>query len=246
MVVVFDVGNTNIHIGLYRGRDLEQKWHFPVKKKMPIMKMRGILNDKRLQGVAIASVVPSLTKQIVRLCRQHELPVVVVSSKIDCGITYAYDNPATLGADRIAAVVGALTRYKCNVVVVDAGTAITIDLAMRDGRHLGGLIVPGMQMLSEIMHNKTAKLPEVSVRKPKNLVGRSTEECIQSGIFNGTMVMVTGLIKELQRQFGNDFFCVSTGGSGALVAKYVKDVRKYDGDLCLYGALAIYKRNVTD
>jgi type III pantothenate kinase len=242
MVAVFDIGNTNIHAGLYRGRALNRKFIFPTRKNLQIAKVRRIFKDERLMGVAIASVVPSITKQVVGLCKTYGLPVVVVSSKIDCGITYAYRDPSTLGADRIAAVVGALTRFRRDAIVVDAGTAITVDVVLRGGKYLGGVILPGMHMLSASMHKNTAQLPEVAVRKPKDLIGRSTEECIQSGIFNGTMMMVSGFIKELKRKYTKSFFCVSTGGSGALLAKHIKEIQKYDAGLCMYGALTIYYR----
>jgi type III pantothenate kinase len=246
MVVVFDIGNTNIHVGIYRGKTLVRRLVFPTGSRLPAAKIRRMLTDKKLRGVAVASVVPSVTKQITRLCAKYGVSAMVVSSKIDCGLTYAYRDPSTLGADRITAVAGALARFRRDAIVVDAGTAITIDAVLSGGRYLGGLILPGMHMLSEMMHIRTAQLPEVVLRKPRNLAGRSTEECIQSGIFNGTMMMVAGFIKELKKQYGSDFFCVSTGGSGALLARHVKDIQKHDADLSMYGALTIYYRYASD
>ncbi len=246
MVAVFDIGNTNIHAGVYEGHALKRKWVFPTRKKIPIAQIRGILRDKRLEGIAVASVVPPLTKQIKDLGKQYGVATKVVSSKMDCGLSFKYDDPATLGADRIAAVVGALTRFRRDVIVVDAGTAITIDVALSTGSHLGGVICPGMHILSELMHKKTALLPKVKVRKTKNLVGQDTEECIQSGIFNGTMYMLGGFVREIKRVYDRDFFCVSTGGSGELVSRYVEEIQEYDSDLCMYGALIIYYRNVSN
>jgi len=246
MVAVFDIGNTNIHAGVYKGHILKRKWLFPTKKNLPVTKIRGILSDKRLEGMAVASVVPRLTKQIKSLGKRNRVVTKVVSSKMDSGLSFKYDDPATLGSDRIATVAGALTRYRRDVIVVDAGTAITIDVALSTGEYLGGLICPGMHVLSELMHRKTALLPRVEVRKTRNLVGRSTEECVQSGIFNGTMYMLSGLIREIKRRYGRDFFCVSTGGSGELVFRYAEEIKEYDADLCMYGALIIYYRNVSN
>jgi len=242
MVVVFDIGNTNIHIGLYKGRTLTRKFILPASKNLQAVKIRRILGDRRLTGAAIASVVPRLKKQVIDLCKMYGLPAVVVSSKIDCGIKYAYRNPMTLGADRIAAVVGALTRFRRDAIVVDAGTAVTIDVVLRGGKYLGGVILPGMHMLSLCMHKNTAQLPDVVVGKPEDLIGKSTEECIRSGIFNGTMMMVSGFIKALRKKYGKSLFCVSTGGSGALLKKYIKEIQKCDADLCMYGTLEIYYR----
>ncbi|UCF71053.1 MAG: type III pantothenate kinase [candidate division WOR-3 bacterium] len=245
MVVVFDIGNTNIHIGSYKGHTLKKQWSFPTKKNMPVRKVKAILADKRVEGMAVASVVPRLTRLVRIHGRKLGLPVNVVSTKVDCGLEFKYHDPKTLGADRIAAVVGALTRYARDVIVVDAGTAITIDVALSTGDYLGGVICPGMHILSEMMHDKTALLPRVVVKKTRTLVGRSTEECLQSGIFNGTMFMLSGLVREIRRRHGRDFFCVATGGGGELVSRHVEDVERFDADLCMYGALIIYYRNVS-
>jgi len=242
MVIVFDIGNTNIHIGLYRNRTLGRKYIFPTQKNLQKKEIRRILSDRKSTGAAIASVVPRITKQVIDLCKEYGLPVVVVSSKVDCGITFTYRDPSTLGADRIAAVTGAVARFRRDAIVVDAGTAITADVVLREGKYLGGVIMPGMNILSASMHKNTAQLPEVAVRKPRGLIGRSTEECIRSGIFYGTMMMVSGFINELKRKYGKSFFCVSTGGSGKLLSKHIKEIQKYDADLCMYGALTIYYR----
>lgn len=246
MVAVFDVGNTNLHAGIYDGRTFIQRWHVPTRNKLPVARIKRILSRSKLSGVAVSSVVPQVTKHLVGLCRRYKVRSVVVSSRIDCGIRYAYDDPATLGADRIAAIAGALARYRRDAIIVDAGTAITIDVALENGRHLGGLILPGMEMLAETMREKTAQLPRIRVERPKNLAGRSTEECMQSGVFNGTMKMISGLVRELRARYARDLFCVSTGGAGALMARHVPEIDRHDADLCLYGALTIYYKNVPD
>ena len=243
MVAVFDIGNTNIHIGLYKDRVLSRRFSLRTRKKLPHSSIKRIVKDDRLEGVVVVSVVPDLAKQLVNVCRVQKIAPIVVSSKLRCGLKYTYRDPATLGADRIAVVVGALSRYRRNVIVIDAGTAITIDVAKRGGYHLGGIILPGMHMFSELMHKKTSQLPQVRVIKPKNLVGRSTKECIQSGIFNGTMAMIQGLIQNIKIQARGDYYCVATGGSGKLIAGQVREVDVYDENLCMYGALDIYYRH---
>jgi len=243
MVAVFDIGNTNTHIGLYKGRVLLRKLSFPTRKKLLPLSIKRIIEDNRLEGVVIVSVVPYVTKQLIKLCRVHRTAPIIVSSKLKCGLRYKYHNPATLGADRIAVVVGALSRYNRDVIVVDAGTAITIDVATRGGYHLGGIILPGMHMLAELMHRKTAQLPQVRVSKPKNLIGKSTKECIQTGIFNGTMTMIRGLIQDIKMQVRGDYYCVATGGSGKLIAQHVGEVDEYNENLCIYGALDIYYKH---
>jgi type III pantothenate kinase len=243
MVAVFGIGNTNLRIGLYTGNRLLRKLTYRSAKKLPIGSVRKIAVSDDLEGAAIVSVVPQLTKQLVKVCREFKVKAILVSSRSKCGLKYRYRNPGELGADRIAAVVGALSRYKRDVIVVDAGTAITIDIARRGGDHLGGLICPGMHMLSESMHRGTAQLPKIRVARPRNLVGRSTEECVRSGVFNGTMAMLRGLLRDINEQIRGDFYCVATGGWGNIITRHIDEIEEYDEDLCMYGALNIYYRN---
>ena len=244
MVAVFDIGNTNVHVGLYENHTLSRKLVLPSKPKLPITRIRKIINNSKLEGVAIASVVPHLTRQCGNICRQYEILPTIVSATAACGLRFRYRDPATLGADRIATVVGALSRYNRDVIVIDAGTAITVDVATRGWHHLGGIICPGMHILSEQLYRQTAQLPQIRIRKPKNLIGRSTEECLHSGIFNGTMAMVSGLVRDIRRQERRDFLCVATGGSGKVVAANVNDVDRYDDDLGIYGVLHVYYRSI--
>jgi type III pantothenate kinase len=243
MVAVFDIGNTNIHIGLYTNHILSTKLIFPTRKKLPLKKIQTIFKDHRPEGVGVASVVPQLTRQLVSICKRRRVKPMIVSYKLKCGLKYRYRKPATLGADRIAAVAGALARYDTDVIVIDSGTATTIDVATRDGDYLGGIICPGLHMLSECMHEKTAQLPLVTITGPQDLIGRSTVECIASGLFNGTMAMIKGLVRDIKKQCRGEFFCVATGGSGRIIAQNVEEVQAYDEDLCLHGILTIYEKN---
>jgi type III pantothenate kinase len=244
MVAVFDIGNTNVHVGLYENQNLSRKLVFPSKPKLPVNKIKRIINSSKLEGVAIASVVPHLTTQFGSICKQYKIIPTIISATSECGLKFRYRDPATLGADRIATVVGALSRYDRDVIVIDAGTAITVDVATRGWHHLGGIICPGMHILSEEIYRETAQLPRARIRKPKNLIGRSTEECLQSGIFNGTMAMISGLVRDIRKQERRDFLCVATGGSGKVVSANVNDVDRYDDDLSIYGIMSIYYQNV--
>jgi type III pantothenate kinase len=243
MVTVVDIGNTNIHVGLYLERKLVWNLVYSTCSKSFSTKMESVLSRNRLEGVAIASVVPSATRKLVAVCRRYRIKPLVVSSKLKCGLRYRYHDPATLGADRIAVVVGALVRSSKDVIVIDAGTAITIDVARQGGDYLGGIICPGMSILAESLQRKTAQLPRVKVGKPDNVIGRSTQECMRSGIFNGTMAMIEGLIRTIKKQVKGEFACIATGGSGEVIAENVRSIVKYDGNLGLYGTLEIYYKN---
>lgn len=244
MVVVFDIGNTHLRVALFAQRKLLRKQVFASRSRLPLTKIKKMISGDDVDGAVVASVVPSLTVKIFDLCRRHRIEPLLISSKTKCGVKFRYHRPSTLGADRIATVVGALTIYGRDVIVVDAGTAVTIDVARRGGDFLGGIICPGMHVLALAMKRRTAQLPEVKVARPRNFVGRSTEECIKSGIFNGTMAMIGGLIAAIKQQTEGDFYCVATGGSGKVISTYVDEIEEYDEDLCLHGALDIYYRNV--
>jgi type III pantothenate kinase len=244
MVAAFDVGNTNLRVGLFSRAGLLSKQVFPSRRRLPLAKIKKIINSGNLEGVVIASVVPTVTRKIVSTCRRNRIEPLLISSKSKCGLKYRYHDPSTLGADRIAAVVGALALYRKDVIVVDAGTAITIDVARRRGEFLGGIICPGMHVVASAIHQKTAQLPKVMITRPRNLIGRSTDECIKSGIFNGTMAMIEGLLAGIKQQIKGDFYCVATGGSGKIMSAYVDEINDYNEDLCLHGAFRIYRRNV--
>ena len=163
----------------------------------------------------------------------------------DKGLRIAISGKGGVGKTTLTVLLAKLFADEAsNVIVIDAGTATTIDVARRDGNYLGGIICPGMQLLADMMHQKTAQLPRISVRKPRSLIGRSTEECLRSGLFNGTIAMVRGLIKDIRKSKKGNFLCVATGGSGKLLSSYVEGIQKYDADLCLYGILSVYYENV--
>jgi type III pantothenate kinase len=244
MVAVFDIGNTNIHIGLYIERELVRKLIYPTHKRSILTKIGNSISRETVNGVAIASVVPAVTKKLVALCKKQKIKPLVVSPKLECGLKYSYRDPSTLGSDRIAAVVGALSRFKRDVITIDGGTAITIDVARLGGYYLGGIICPGMNIMAESMHGTTAQLPRIAVREPGSLIGVSTDECMRSGVYNGTIAMIQGLIRAIKKQVEGNFFCVATGGSGRIMAEHVTDIAEYDENLCLQGALEIYYKNV--
>ncbi len=245
MVGVVDIGNTNIHCGLYDGEVLRKKDTFPVAQHRMTDGVKLFFANKKLDGAAIASVVPRLTDQCGAYFKKKcNISPLIVSSRIDSHLTFRYYNPETLGADRIAHVVGGLARYKRNMIVVDFGTATTLDAVLKDGTYLGGIIMPGVGISLDVLSEKTALLNRVQLKRPKNIIGRSTEECIQSGIFYGTVAMIKGFIRTIEKNMRKKFLCVATGGWGNLISSHIEEIREFDPDLALYGILKIYQYNV--
>lgn len=136
-----------------------------------------------------------------------------------------------------------LARYKRNLIIVDFGTATTLDIILKNGNYLGGIIFPGIETLMDVLISRTVLLKEVSIKKPAHIIGTSTEECIQSGIFNGTVAMISGFIREIRKEYRKKFLCVATGGWGKIVSSQIKEIKHFDPDLCLFGILKIYYYN---
>jgi type III pantothenate kinase len=244
MVAAFDIGNSNIHLGLYRERRLIGWSVYPVHNHQIDSTLSKMLVEKTITGAAIASVVPKVTAKAVRfLKRQYKVVPIIISAKLNCHLKFAYRRTTTLGADRIANAVGGLTRYKRNVIIMSFGTATTIDVILKDGHHLGGLITPGMDMLLDGLAEQTALLKRVSLRKPHKYIGKSTEECIQSGVVNGSIVMIKGLIKAIRREVSRRLLCVATGGWGQQMANHIEEIDCFDRDLTTFGVLRIFEDN---
>ena len=246
MVAVFDIGNTNIHMGLYEGEELIKEVTCPSTAKLIENKFVKILAHKKLEGIAIASVIPHLTSRFVQ-CLKKRLSIssLIISSKLNCHLTFNYYNPETLGADRIANVVGGLERYKRDMIVIGFGTVTTIDVVLKNGNYLGGLIIPGIRTSLEMLFEKTALLPKTSLKKStRGIIGRSTEECIQSGVLNGTVAMIKGLIAQIKKETRKKFLCTATGGWSKFMSSKIEEIKHVDPDLCLYGIFKIYGYNV--
>ena len=245
MVVVLDIGNTNIHLGLYHGDTLVRHLVYSLSEKTIENKMSKAIYDRKLEGGAIASVVPSLTPRYIRFFKRRlALSPLLITPDVECHLTFGYYKPHQLGADRIAAAAGGLARYKRDLIIINFGTATTLDIIFKNGHYPGGIITPGVETAMNALVNRTALLKEVPLRKRVDLIGRSTEECIQSGIYNGTIAMVRGLMQMIRKRFKKRFLCIATGGWSKVIAPGIPEITHVDSDLCLYGILKIYNYNV--
>lgn len=245
MVVVLDIGNTNFHFGLYQGETLVKHFVYALKEKTIEDKVRKAIDDRKLEGVAIASVVPSLTQRCMQFFkRQLSLTPLLVSPSVECHLTFDYYRPHQLGADRIATAVGGFVRYQRDLIIIDFGTATTLNVVFKNGHFVGGIIIPGVEALRSALTGRAALIKEVVLKRPAYLIGRSTEECIQSGIYNGTIVMVRGLIQAIRKEYNKRFLCVATGGWGKTLSSQIDEIKHYDPVLSLFGILKIYHYNV--
>jgi type III pantothenate kinase len=245
MVAVVDVGNTNIHVGLYKHKSLIRHLTHPLSETALESKILSIVSNKNIEGAAIASVVPRLTPRFVQFFKKKlSISPLLISPDIECHLTFGYHRPHQLGADRIASAVGGLARYKRDLIIIDFGTATTLNIVHKNRFYEGGIIIPGVETLRDALTKQAAQIKEVHLKRPRRLVGRSTEECVQSGIYNGTIAMVGGFIQAIRRKHKKKFLCVATGGWGKEMASQIKEITRYDSDLCLFGILQIYYYNV--
>jgi type III pantothenate kinase len=253
MLLAYDVGNTTIAIGLFRGRKLVKSWKIRTDSAktgdeyaallLDLMRISG-LEAGKVTGAIISSVVPPLTPVIEEVCRSSfATAALVVGPGLKTGMPILYENPLEVGADRITASVAAFEKYGGPVIVVDFGTATTFDTVSAKGEYLGGAIAPGIQIAAEALYLKTARLPRIEIRKPKRAIGRTTVASMQSGLYFGYVGLVTNTIAEIRKELGQAARVVATGGFGGPKVSELPEIEAYEPDLVLEGLRIIHERN---
>ena len=244
MVACFDIGNSNIHLGLYNNGRLNKWIMTPVEDQVIGRSLSKMLGQKGITGAAVASVLPNATTEIKHYLKQrYKIEPVIISAKMKTPLKFTYKCPSTLGADRIANAAGGILRYRKNLLIISCGTATTIDVVLQGGHHLGGLITPGVDLFLRGLVENTALLKKVELHRPGKHIGKSTEECVRSGVINGSIAMIQGLIKAIRKEIRKKFLCVATGGWGKLMNKYIDEIDCYDQDLTTFGIYSIFKYN---
>ncbi|MDR2884775.1 MAG: type III pantothenate kinase [Deferribacteraceae bacterium] len=254
MIFVFDIGNTNIVFGVMEKGEL--KWQFRLQSdnekttdeyaiSLLYLTEHYKIKLSDIKAAMVSSVVPQLTYVFTRLIRKYlHIEPTVVNTTCDHGIKIMLDNPSSLGSDRLMGAVAAYTIHRKNCITVDFGTATTIEVLTKAGEFMGGIIFPGVKLSANALHAKTAQLPEVDIAKPRQVVGKNTVECIQSGLYYGYVEMVDGLIDRIKReQFPNEeVMIISTGGLGTLFAAESRHAIYYEPTLIPKGLYIMYQR----
>ncbi len=253
MILVMDVGNTNITIGIYDGERLRCSWRVTSKiarTEDEVWLVLKVLCDSEnipldaFDGLALGSVVPAVSTIIRRMVRKRmAVNFVEVSSEIDTGLKILYENPAAVGADRICNAVAGFERYGGPLIIVDFGTATTFDVVSEREEYLGGIIAPGLESAVMSLHRAAAKLPEVDLKFPPGLIGTTTETSIQSGLMYGGAELVEGLIKRLKSELGEHTRVIATGGLAQVLIPELPSVEKVEPNLTLDGLHLIYRRH---
>jgi type III pantothenate kinase len=253
MLLTIDIGNTHTVAGLFKNKELLQHWRISSNLARTEDEVGPILiflfekegfKISEIQGVAISSVVPDLTPIYMLLAKRYfKVQPLIINYKTKLGLEIKYHEPSQVGADRLCNAVAGIEKYGKPLIVLDFGTATTFDCIDRNGDYLGGIISPGIDTSIKSLHLKAAKLPLVEQNFPKDIIGRSTEESIQSGIMFGILFMLEALIREIKKQLGDETKVVATGGLAKKIAKRSNSINFIDPYLSLDGIASIYYMN---
>lgn len=251
-LLLLDIGNTHTHLGLADARRVIRQdgietnlWKSPARAHRLIAKF---LKGAKPSGVAMCSVVPVVTPVVqAYLKRQWKLEAVVLTHKTATNIGINYPKPESIGPDRLANAIAAKHHHGSPVVVVDFGTAVTFDVVDGKGDYVGGIIAPGLSVMTDYLHEKTALLPRIQIRDEKAIIGRNTEQAMLIGAVHGYRGLVRELILQLRKKMGVQKLPVlGTGGYAALMAKGLPEITEVNPVLTLEGLRLVWYARYKD
>ena len=254
MLLVIDLGNTNIKCGIFKGDKLLHSWRMGTKidrtadelgiKVVSFFNYLG-MDTKEVADIIVSSVIPSINYTVEHMCRIYfgKKPH-FVGPGIKTGINILYDNPKELGSDRIVNAVAAYEKYGGPCITVDFGTATSYGAVSAQGEFLGGAICPGVKISAEALISNTAKLPRVELTMPKTVINTSTVSCMQSGLLYGYVGQVDYILRKMKAEIGGKATVVATGGLADVIAQQTKTIDVIDSLLTLEGLQIIYQKNM--
>ncbi len=257
MLLAIDVGNTNIVLGVFDGTALVQSWRLHTVRERTLDEL-GLLVEglfahggvKRgdITAIVLGSVVPPVTGTVSgMIARYFRLQPLIIDPVGNSGMPIRYENPAEVGADRIVNAIAAYEQFgraaNLPLIVCDFGTATTLDAVSAAGEYLGGAICPGVTISADALFQRAARLPRIDVRKPAQVVGRTTVGAMESGLFYGYVGMVEGLVRRMRDELGGRAVCVATGGLASVIAPETDLIQHVDIDLTLHGLRMVWERN---
>jgi len=259
MLLAFDVGNTNIVIGVFNNDNLIQNWRMETQKNKSADEYGMLVNQlfshaelepADVKDVIISTVVPSSLYTLQHLSLKYfNTRALVIGPGVKTGLIVKYDNPKQVGADRIVNAVAALSRYGGPLIIVDFGTATTFCAVTEKWEYLGGSIAPGLKISSDALFEKTAKLPRVELEEPGRVICRNTIESMQSGMIYGHMGMVEYIVSRMKKELAQNYCgrevikVIATGGVANMIQKGVGCIDIVDKQLTLEGLRVIYEKN---
>jgi type III pantothenate kinase len=255
MLLAVDVGNTQTQLGVFRGEKLVHEWRASTDQSRTadelalmfgqFLTLADLSFSSEITGVVLASVVPRSAQEMREMTESYfGFSPVVVEPGVKTGLAILTDNPREVGADRIANAVAARDLFPGEpVVVVDFGTAITVDAVSAKGEYLGGAIAPGVDTAASALFSSTAQIARVQLVAPEVAIGKTTVTSVQSGIVFGTAGLVDGLVRRVVAEVGGSARIVATGGLAPTVVEHCETIESVEPLLTLNGLRLIYERN---
>jgi type III pantothenate kinase len=248
MLLLFDIGNTNTHLGLANSRRVVKQADIPTTAWFDYTALTALADLTGLawlEGAALCSVVPHVTPAVREVVKHiWHLRCLELTPETLHGIGIDYPKPHTIGPDRLANAVAARHHFGAPVVVVDFGTAVTFDVVDRAGNYAGGVIAPGLAAMTDYLHEKTALLPRIRIREVKSPIGKSTEQAMLVGAVHGYRGLIRELIRELKRELrARRLPVVATGGYARLIASKLPEITAVDPLLTLEGLRLVWHAN---
>jgi type III pantothenate kinase len=254
MLLAIDVGNTNAKFAVYDGQTWRGQWRASTDSTRTadeyapwlseVMSLSG-LSFADISACIISTVVPQSLFNLRNLSRRYlnAEPLVIGDDGLNLGIEVRIHKPSEAGADRLVNAVGAFIEYGGPAIVIDSGTATTFDIVGADGAFEGGIILPGINLSLQALHEHAARLPRVEIRDPGCVIGKDTVSAMQSGIYWGSIDMIEGLIKRIRAEYGRPMKTIATGGVASLFENAFPAIDVFDQDITSRGLLEIYRRN---
>jgi len=253
VILAVDVGNTQTVLGLFEADELDAHWRVHTNPDLTAdelrVKIAGLLAaDGRqwsdIERVIVSSVVPRLTHTYEEITEQAtgRAPM-IVGPGLKTGMQIRYDNPHEVGADRIVNGVAAREIFGGPVIIIDFGTATTLDVIDASGAYLGGVIAPGVETSAEALFSRAARLSKVDLEPPASVIGTNTEASVQSGLMLGEAAMIDGLVARIREEIDADAPVIATGGLANTMAPLCATINEVDEDLTLKGLMLVYQLN---